>query len=57
MVRITSSIEHQKCFDPMRLDGKEARLVMQQAVADVDQVKRSSSSNHIDTGYATQASS
>jgi hypothetical protein len=41
-----------KCFDPMRLDGKEARLVMQQAVADVDQVKRSSSSNHIDTRYA-----
>ena len=52
MVRITSSIYHKKSFDPMRLDGKEARVVMQQAVTDLDQVKRSSSPNRVDTRYA-----
>jgi hypothetical protein len=40
-----------KVFNSMRLDGKDARLVMQQTANDLDQVKRSSSSNHIDTRY------
>jgi hypothetical protein len=40
-----------KVFDSMRLDGKDTRLVMQQTATDVDQVKRSSSSKHIDTRY------
>src|ERR1700747_346063 len=35
----------------MRLDGKEARGVIQQAADDVDQVQRSWS-NHIHTGHA-----
>ena len=41
-----------KVFDSMRLDGTDARLVTQQTATAVDQVKRSSSLNHIDTRYA-----
>ena len=41
-----------KVFDSMRLDGIDARLVMQQAATDVDQVNRSSSLSHIDTRCA-----
>jgi hypothetical protein len=42
MVRSTSSINHQKSFNQLPcLDGKEARVIMQQAADDVDQVKRS----------------
>ena len=42
MVRSTFSINCQKLFSLLpRLDGKEARVVMQQAADDVDQVKRS----------------
>ena len=36
----------------MRLDGKEAREVVQQAANDVDQVKRSWSPNRIRAGHA-----
>ena len=41
----------------MRLDGRDARVVMQQTAADVDQVKRMSSPNRIDTWNVAQPSS
>ena len=41
-----------KIIDPMRLDGKEAVVVMQQTATDLDQVKRSSSLNRVDIRYA-----
>jgi hypothetical protein len=40
-----------KMFSPMRIDGKQARVVIQQTATDVDQMKRSSSPNRIDARY------
>ena len=40
----------------MCLDGKEARVVMQQTATGLDQVKRSSSPNRVDTRYAGSTS-
>ncbi len=37
----TFSIHHHKMFNRMRLDGKHARAVIQQAEDEVDQMKRS----------------
>ena len=39
------------------LDGKKARVVIEQTVTEVDQVKRLSPPNRIDTRYAAQPSS
>jgi len=53
MVRSTSSFNHQKSVNQLpRLDGKEARVVLQQAADDVDQVKRSLSPTRVDTRFA-----
>jgi hypothetical protein len=52
MVRNISSISHRKLSNSVRVDGKEARGVIQQTADDVDQVKRSWSPNRIHAGHA-----
>ena len=49
MVRKQPLVCYQNLMSPDALDGRETRAVVQQAVNDVDQVKRSWSRSHIDT--------
>jgi hypothetical protein len=57
MVRNTSSIYYRRIIQPItRLDGKEARQVIQQIVDDIDQAQRSWSLNRIHAGLAGSSS-
>jgi hypothetical protein len=50
-VRNTSSINHRRIVSPiMRLDGKEAKKVIQQTADGVDRIERSWFQNHIHAG-------